>query len=102
MSVACQQRMLTSPDTWSCLTLGLACVLMLREKRRHLTQSYDKSPYTNRNVIRHSLTDLSCFRTVRFEYPSVLLFFIHQASYSSINICTIVRNVHIPETLKYF
>ena len=27
---ACQQRMLTPPDTWSCPTLGLASVLMLR------------------------------------------------------------------------
>ena len=28
--VACQQRTLTPPDTWSCPTLGLASVLMLR------------------------------------------------------------------------
>ena len=27
---ACQQRTLTPPDTWSCHTLGLACVLMSR------------------------------------------------------------------------
>ena len=27
---ACQQRTLIPPDTWSCLTLGLASVLMLR------------------------------------------------------------------------
>ena len=27
---ACQQRTLTPPDTWSCPTLGLACVLMSR------------------------------------------------------------------------
>ena len=27
---ACKQRMLTPLDTWSCPTLGLACVLMLR------------------------------------------------------------------------
>ena len=27
---ACQQRTLTTPDTWSCPTLGLACVLMSR------------------------------------------------------------------------
>ena len=27
---ACQQRTLTSPDTWFCPTLGFACVLMLR------------------------------------------------------------------------
>ena len=27
---ACQQRKLTPPDTWSCPTLGLACVLMSR------------------------------------------------------------------------
>ena len=28
--VLCQQRKPTPPDTWSCHTLGLACVLMLR------------------------------------------------------------------------
>ena len=28
--VACQQMTLTPPDTWSCPTLGLACVLMSR------------------------------------------------------------------------
>ena len=27
---ACQQRTLTPPDTWSCPTLGLACILMSR------------------------------------------------------------------------
>ena len=27
---ACQQRTLTPPDTWSCPTLGLACVLLSR------------------------------------------------------------------------
>ena len=27
---ACQQKTLTPPDTWSCPTLGLASVLMLR------------------------------------------------------------------------
>ena len=26
----CKQRTLTPPDTWSCPTLGIACVLMLR------------------------------------------------------------------------
>ena len=30
MRAACQQRTLTPPDTWSCPTLGLACVLMSR------------------------------------------------------------------------
>ena len=30
MGSACQQRTLTPPDTWSCPTLGLACVLMSR------------------------------------------------------------------------
>ena len=27
---ACQERTLTPPDTWSCPTFGLACVLMLK------------------------------------------------------------------------
>ena len=30
MDAACQQRKLTPPDTWSCPTLGLSSVLMLR------------------------------------------------------------------------
>ena len=30
MGVACQQRTLTPPDTWSCPTFGTACILMLR------------------------------------------------------------------------
>ena len=30
MGASCQQRTLTPPDTWSCPTLGLASVLMLR------------------------------------------------------------------------
>ena len=29
-AVTCQQRMLTPPNTWSCHTLRLVCVLMLR------------------------------------------------------------------------
>ena len=28
IATPCQQRTLTPPDTWSCLTLGLACILM--------------------------------------------------------------------------
>ena len=28
---ACQQRTLTAPDTWSCPTMGLACILMSRQ-----------------------------------------------------------------------
>ena len=48
--VACQQRMLTPPDTWSCPTLGLACVLMSREK--------EGDP---------SLLNLSCLRTFEFR-----------------------------------
>ena len=50
---ACQQRTLTPPDTWSCPTLGLACVLMSRPI----------SPWT-------------CLVSglLNFEHPSVLLF----------------------------
>ena len=46
MGTACQQRTLTPPDTWSCPTLGLACVLMLRP----------------------------IYSILNFEIPSVLLF----------------------------
>ena len=38
---ACQQRTLTPPDTWSCPTLGLACVLMLRPISPELVLSPD-------------------------------------------------------------
>ena len=39
--VACQQRTLTHPDTWSCPTLGLACVLMSRPIPPELVLSPD-------------------------------------------------------------
>ena len=39
--VACQQRTLTPPDTWSCPTLGLACVLMSRPISPELVLSPD-------------------------------------------------------------
>ena len=39
--VACQQGTLTPPDTWSCPTLGLACVLMSRPISRELVLSPD-------------------------------------------------------------
>ena len=38
---ACQQRTLTPPDTWSCPTLGLACVLMSRPISPELVLSLD-------------------------------------------------------------
>ena len=38
---ACQQRTLTPPDTWSCPTLGLACVLMSRRISPQLVLSPD-------------------------------------------------------------
>ena len=37
----CQQRTLTPPDTWSCSTLGLACVLMSRPISPELVLSPD-------------------------------------------------------------
>ena len=38
---ACQQRTLTPPDTWSCPTSGLACVLMSRPISPELVLSPD-------------------------------------------------------------
>ena len=38
---ACQERTLTPPDTWSCPTLGLACVLMSRPISPELVLSPD-------------------------------------------------------------
>ena len=40
-SVACRQGTLTPPDTWSCSTLGLACVLMSRPISPELVLSPD-------------------------------------------------------------
>ena len=48
---ACKQGMLTPPDTWSCPTLGLACVRMSRPISPELVS-----------------------RLLSFEHPSVLLF----------------------------
>ena len=48
---ACQQRKLAPPDTWSCTTLGLACVLMSRPISPELVSGL-----------------------MSFEHPSVLLF----------------------------
>ena len=39
--VACRQGTLTPPDTWSCPTLGLACVLMSRPISPELVLSPD-------------------------------------------------------------
>ena len=41
MGAACQQRTLTPPDTWSCPTLGLACVLTSRPISPELVLSPD-------------------------------------------------------------
>ena len=48
---ACQQRTLTPPDTWSCPTLGLACVLMSRPISPELVLSPDVwISYTSRYI----------------------------------------------------
>ena len=47
---ACQQRTLTPPDTWSCPTLGLACVLMSRPISPELVLSPD---FWNSNTRRY-------------------------------------------------
>ena len=39
--VACRQGTLTPPDTWSCPTVGLACVLMSRPISPELVLSPD-------------------------------------------------------------
>ena len=48
--VACQQRTLSPPDTWSCPTLGLACVLMSRPISPELVLSPD---FWNSNIPRY-------------------------------------------------
>ena len=55
--VACQQGTLTPPDTWSCPTLGLACVLMSR-------------PISPKTCLVSGL--------LNFEHPSVLLFCLYR------------------------
>ena len=62
---ACQQRTLTPPDTWSCPTLGLACVLMSRPISPELVLSPD---FWISNTPRY------------FSFPFiVMLYFIHNA-----------------------
>ena len=59
---ACQQRTLTPPDTWSCPTLGLACVLMSRPIPPELVLSPD---FWISNTPRY----LSFVSYSRFTYP---------------------------------
>ena len=47
---ACQQRTLTPPDTWSCPTLGLSCVLISRPISLELVLSPD---FWNSNIPRY-------------------------------------------------
>ena len=72
---ACQQRTLTRQDTWSCPTLGLGCVLMLR-------------PISPELVFNVS-------GLLSFEHTSVLLFYSNHISYFLLvfrNLCTLANN----------
>ena len=42
---------------------------MLKEKGRDLTQSYDKSPHTNRNVKKAKRQDI--YATYKFDYSVI-------------------------------
>ena len=76
---ACQQRTLTPPDTWSCPTLRLASVLMLRQISPELVLSPD---FWVSNIPRyfcfslwlhHSRgTDITSSARVQFPYTNIL------------------------------
>ena len=55
---ACQQRTLAPPDTWSCPTFGLACVLMSRPISPELVLSPD---FWNSNTPRYFSFASICF-----------------------------------------
>ena len=57
--VACRQRTLTPPDTWSCPTLGLACVLMSRPISPELVLSPD---FWISNIPRYFSFALKCVK----------------------------------------
>ena len=61
---ACQQRTLTPPDTWSCPTLGLACVLMSRPISPELVLSPD---FWNSNTPRYFSFAFQVLRTGPFK-----------------------------------
>ena len=65
---ACQQRTLTPPDTWSCPTLGLACVLMSRPIFLNLSCL---RTFEFRTSLGTSLLLRSCNLTNRFDYESL-------------------------------
>ena len=71
--VACQQGTLTPPDTWSCPTLGLTSVLMLRPISPELVLFLD---FWVSNIPRYF-----CFLLIRF--PVELCIFILNFSLSS-------------------
>ena len=48
---ACQQRTLTPPDTWSCLTLGLANVLLLRPMSHSTFRKYILYIFNNHRYV---------------------------------------------------
>ena len=61
MGTTCQQRTLNSPDTWSCPTLGLASVLMLKLFSPEFVSSPD---------FRTILGTSNCFkRSLTYPYP---------------------------------
>ena len=60
---ACQQRTLTPPDTWSCPTLGLACVVMSRPISPELVLFPDFLSFEHPSVL------LICFEKLIWKSP---------------------------------
>ena len=71
--VACRQGTLTPPDTWSCLTLGLASVLMLRPISSELVLFPD---FWVSNILRYFC----------FAYICIIWIFVDYCSTKSLNL----------------
>ena len=73
--VACQQKTLTPPDTWSCPTLGLACVLMsIPISPRYFSFAKNAAIpfFTAKLGTINKLEDLICGTRIMIRYAKIL------------------------------
>ena len=81
----CQQRMLTPPDTWSCPTLGLACVLMSRPISPELVLFPD---FWVSNIPRYF-----CFACIDMLYTKTIYQWIKQNATELTSFCALVKRL---------
>ena len=80
-------------------------VFYCRQKGGDLTQSYDKSPYTNRNVETNLSWTCLVSGLLNFKHPSVLLFCFENIQLRYCNLCNIFFLIsvrHIKETHRHW